>query len=121
MVVVKPLSDFNAFEIRKILGRPNGLGQYFVGSSFLGEDIPFAGVYQKRPRKTGQIFVKMKFSIANDPRTSLQISQREKFANAVFSWQSLTSEQKHVYNQLQYPPRMTGFNRYIRSYMRDEI
>lgn len=121
MAIVKPLKDFNALEIRRIIGKPNGLGQQFLGLTLLGDDSPYAGVYQKRPRKKGQIFVKMKFHYPNDPRTSAQITQRTKFANAISSWQGLTIEQKSVYNRLQYPPRMTGFNRYIRLYMRDAL
>lgn len=121
MVVVKPITDFQALEIRRIVGKPNGLGQHFIGVTSLGDDSPYAGVYQKRPRKGGQIFVRMKFHYPNDPKTTAQITQRTKFANAISSWQSLTLEEKNVYNRLQYPPRMTGFNRYIRLYMRDEL
>lgn len=121
MVVVAPLSDFPAFEIRRSMGRPNGLGQHFCGVTWLGEDSEIAGVYQKRPRKKGQIFVKMKFSIPNDPKTSLQITQRNKFRDSILAWRALTEEEKNVYNTMQYPPRMSGFNRFIRLYMRDEI
>ena len=121
MAIVKPLTDFNALEIRRIIGKPNGLGQHFLGLTSLGDDSPYAGVYQKRPRKGGQIFVKMKFHYPHDPQTTAQITQRTKFANAILAWQALTSEEKNVYNAMQYPPRMTGFNRFIRLYMRDEI
>ena len=121
MAIVKPLRDFPSLEIRRIFGKPNGLGQHFLGLTLLGDSDEFAGVSQKRPRKTGQLFVKMKFSIQNDPKTSLQITQREKFAAAVAAWQGLTITDKNVYNAMQYPPRMTGFNRFIRLFMRDEI
>lgn len=121
MAIVKPLTDFNALEIRRIIGKPNGLGQHFLGLTALGDDSPYAGIYQKRPRQNGQIFVKMKFYYPQYSGTTLQLTQREKFANAITSWQALTIEEKNVYNAMQYPPRMTGFNRFIRLYMRDEI
>lgn len=121
MAIVKPLKNFPSLEIRRIFGKPNGLGQHFLGVTSLGDSDNFAGVYQKRPRKNGQMFVKMKFSVPHDPQTTAQITQRTKFANSIIAWQSLTTEQKNVYNALQYPLHMTGFNRFIRLYMRDEI
>jgi len=121
MAIVKPLVDFLSLEMRKRYSTPCGLGEQILAFSLLGDDNIMAGVYQKRPRKTGQIFVRMRYILPNDPRSPLQIARRNNMKNAVIAWQALTLPEKNVYNKMKSPIRMTGFNRYIRLYLKGEI
>ena len=121
MAVVRPLTNFPALEIRKRYSTPIGIGEIINGFSQIGDENPMAGVYQKRARSTGQIFVKMKYVIPFDNKTPAQLARRQIMRNAVIAWQGLTSNDKHAYNSLKHPQRMTGFNRFIGKYLKGEI
>jgi len=49
--------------------------------------------------------------------TDAQQARREKFAAAVAAWQSLTPEQKEVYNKKAMRKNMSGYNLYLSEYM----
>ena len=46
------------------------------------------------------------------------LASRQKFADAVTNWQGFNDPTKRYYNALKYPNIMSGYNRYIRFYMR---
>jgi len=118
MVVVDLGQEAKAIEIRGKLGRPNSLGEMWCGWSVLGDGDILAGYYQRRPRPTGQIIVKMKHVIVANPQTELQQAWRGVFADGVEAWQLLTTEQKLMWRQKKYPRNMTGFCRFMRQYLK---
>lgn len=118
MVVVTSFQHAKSLEIRGEYGAPCGLGEFYCGWSRVGELDPMAGVYQKRPRKRGQIFVKMRHCIIPNPRTPAQQARREKFAQALLAWRALSFEDQVVWNKKNYPSHMSGYNRFIRHFMK---
>lgn len=53
-----------------------------------------------------------------NPRTDEQQSWRNVFAYAVANWQGFDDDTKMYYNRLQFPRHMSGYNRYIRYYLK---
>lgn len=118
MAIIKPFDIVHSLEIRGRIGRPNGLGEIWCGWSELGEDLKIAGIYQKRPRPNGQIFVRMKHYHCRNPKTIPQQANRSIFADAVASWQACSEAQKSAWRRKKYPRGMSGYHRYLRNYMR---
>lgn len=52
------------------------------------------------------------------PHSPYQMGHWEIFGNAVRTWQSMTQEQKDLYNRLKYPEHTSGYNKFIRWYLR---
>ena len=52
------------------------------------------------------------------PHSPYQMGQWEKFGNAIRTWQLMTQEQKDLYNKLKYPENTSGYNKFIRWYLR---
>lgn len=117
MAVVKPATDMFSIEMRGKFARPCGAGAYWTGKSVIGEYVKESGIYQKRPRKQGQIFVKMKHYTVPNMQTAAQVARRNKFALAVQNWQSFTPSQKAEYRIGKQAKRMTPFNNYISKFM----
>lgn len=91
--------------IRKKLGKP-------------GEPDPLnvKGIYQMRMTKRGKIPIKMRFYTPTNPQTVPQQANRQKFADAMSAWQSLTSSEKDAYNERARKRQMFGRNLFIREY-----
>lgn len=104
-------------EIRGRIGRPNFLGCHMLGLSQLGDSDERAGFYQRRPRKGGQIIVKMKHYFPSPGYTPTQIANRSVFADGVAMWHTLTDLQKEGYNRAKYPTGLSGFCRFMREYL----
>ncbi len=45
---------------------------------------------------------------------------RVRFRDAVTAWHTFNQTTKDIYNKLKYPPRMTGYNRFIRQYIKTQ-
>lgn len=92
-------------------------GDYEFGSlNSLGRD--FDGVYQMRHGLDGYIPVKMRFQETREEvATPARVANWNKFKSAVAAWQSLTDEQKKVYNDKAKGTSRTGNNLFIREYM----
>ncbi len=41
-----------------------------------------------------------------------------RFGNAITAWVGMNQETKDIYNKLKYPPRMSGYNRFIKQYIK---
>lgn len=114
--------------IRKKLGWPPTVGQASIfGQGIFGEavygsevgalgDVSF-GIYQQRKCKEGKISIRMKFYAPPETAARLANPRRPIFADAVFAWQGLTSEQKIVYNSRVKGKNYSGYNLYLREYM----
>lgn len=121
MAIVSALDIAYGIEIRGRFGKPNGLGEMWCGWSELGQDFPLAGLYRKVRHEGKQKFQRMKFYATPGPRTVPQQANRSKFALAVSAWQALTPEQKKQWRSKKSPRFMSGYNRFIRDYMRDLV
>lgn len=74
------------------------------------------GIWQMRMTKKGKIPIKMKFYEPSNPQTTVQQANRQKFADAVAEWMSLTPEEKKDYNKRARKIRLFGWNLFIREY-----
>lgn len=59
--------------------------------------------------------------IPRNPDTEAQRSVRRSFADAVFSWQSMSPEERHTYNRKARYMNMSGYNLYISQYMKTRL
>ncbi len=110
-------SALNSFEDRQKFGKPNQLGQIFLGHSELGEENDLAGIYRVRHVNGRRVREKLPFYEPTNPQTEAQQSNRATFADAVAAWQSLTTEQKAVYNTRAVGKNLFGYHLFIREYM----
>lgn len=104
--------------VRGKIGKPDTVGDFWLGYSDLGYQNSFSGIYQSRPRKTRRIFVKMKYCIPPQPRTSKQQGGRIKFGLAIDSWNNQTFETQVLWNKKRYPYHMSGYNRYLSNFLK---
>jgi len=110
-IVPHALSVRNKWDSRTYYGR----GGY--GVSFYQQKDEFAGIYQQRACVEGKLTVLMKFYTPTNPRTPIQQAKRANFANAISSWQSLTDEEKQIYNNNAKGKPLSGYNLFIRQYL----
>lgn len=80
--------------------------------------VGFRGIYQTYKAKDRKSTRLLKLYRPTNPRTEFQQANRQKIANAVYAWQLLTKEQQSVYNERSSPPRMSGYNRFIKEYLK---
>lgn len=81
-------------------------------------ESPIEGIYQRQPSLNGQIVRKLKFYVPTNPQTEAQQANRQKIADAVSAWQALTDEQKDVYNKKALGKGISGYNLFIKNYLR---
>jgi hypothetical protein len=91
--------------VRKKLGKPEW-----------SDPLNVYGIYQQRMLKNGKGYIKMKFYTPTNPQTTAQQANRQKFADAMSAWQSLTTEQKGAYNKRARTRGWFGRNLFIREY-----
>jgi len=72
------------------------------------------GIYQMRQCLEGKIPIRMKFYAPPPSNTPAQKIWRDKYAAGVLAWQSLTTEQKAVYNERAKNKQFSGYNLYLR-------
>lgn len=118
MVVVDWKNRGLSLEARGRYGEPCGVGDMWLGFSSVGEYDTMQGVYQKRPRKKGQIFVRMKYAIDPNHYSAVRQARRTLFGDAVRAWNNLDFEAQIVWNKKKYPTHMSGYNRFISYYMK---
>jgi len=74
--------------------------------------------YQRRRTWHGITYSAIRPPISKNRQTSKQAGRQWLFASAVRAWQSFAENQKDVYNRWRYPARASGYNRFIRWFMR---
>lgn len=122
----KPLFSISA---KKCLGRYREFGCSMFGATgygaepvvftfWDGQKIELSGVYQKRSSAGKAITVRERFYFPRYPNTPAQLNTRQNIRNAVASWQELTEEQKIAYNERARGLNMSGYNLYIREYIK---
>lgn len=119
MAIVSAFDIVGGLEVRGRIGRPNELGEVWCGWSELGEYFPLAGLYRKRRQNGVQKFDRMKFYSTPGPRTPAQQANRTKLAQGVLAWRALSPEEKARWRAKRAPRYMSGYNRFLRDYMRD--
>ena len=78
-------------------------------------------IYREKPTSKGRVTIRQRYFIPTNPQTTPQQENRGKFADAVLAWQNLTFTAQVVWNKLRYPEHMSGYNRYLRAYMKGEV
>jgi len=74
--------------------------------------------YQRRRTWHGITHSPMRPPISKNKHTSKQTGRQWLFYNAVKAWQDFAQNEKDVYNRWRYPARASGYNRFIRWFMR---
>ncbi len=87
-----------------------------VGRPEWEDPLGVYGIYQMRMTKQGKKPIKMKFYTPTNPQTPTQEANRQKFADAVSEWQSLTETEKKAYNDRAKDLQLFGWNLFIREY-----
>lgn len=75
------------------------------------------GVYQMRRYGKNVVCVREKFYEPSNQSQPNKVASQLKFADAVLSWQNLTSIKKKRYNELAVGRHFSGYNLFIRDYM----
>lgn len=105
--------------VQKQLGRPNRLGEHILGWTWLGHFNKYAGIYQKRHNylENKIVGVKERFYRPTNPQSVPQQAWRQKFADGMDEWASLTPAEKEWYNQRGNLLGMHGVNLFLREYL----
>lgn len=118
MTIVNFPTAGNSFQIRGKLGRPNGLGEHWCGRTYVGDDNAFSGIYQRKPRPAGEIFIKMRHYFPTNNQLENQQLWRGVFSDAVSAWQLLSAEEKIIWAKKKWPRNMAGYHRFLRHYLK---
>ena len=117
MSVPHPIKNLYSIQSRQKFAEMNGYGGEIYGVFEYGWWNLASGLYRVR-HYLGKIYrEKMDFYTYVITHTEGQNVNRAKFASAVASWQSLTSEQKAVYNVRARGRHMFGYHLFLREYM----
>jgi len=92
-------------------------GSCILGDSFYGDYLLLSGIYQGRKFIKGRGTIRERYYVPKNPRTENQMIPRNKFAAAVLAWQSLTDNEKSLYNEKARNLNKSGYNVYIAEYM----
>lgn len=118
MAIIGVKQKLGTFEVRGALGKPNSLGDMLLGWTELGDQNPFSGIYQIRPRAKRSIQVRMRTFGQINPKTEAQQAWRAYFATVRLIWGSMSSDLQSLYQKSQKPTAMSAWNRFARVYMR---
>lgn len=94
-------------------------GKFPIGFDYSPGYYGYPVIYQVRRTWHGLQQVREKYYKPREPSTSKQAGTWVAFHNAVKAWQELTPEEKEVYNKRNYPPRMSGYNRFLKDYLKE--
>jgi len=117
MAVVDNINGHKIIACSGKLGKPNGVGRIMFGWSQMGDKFMSAGIYRRNGRHHNQKIVRMKHYRPSNPQTTGQQSWRTTFAGGVTAWHTLTAIEKADWNAKRSPTGMSGFCRFMRSYL----
>lgn len=117
-----------SFVPRKRFGVFREFGTAQCGFSHYGEEdiylirppedpILLSGIYRTDNVSGYTRYYREPYYITKNPRTDLQQTNRQKYADAVLAWQNLTSEQKGVYNLRAKYKKLSGYNLFLKEYL----
>jgi hypothetical protein len=76
-------------------------------------------VFEHRHTWHGIINVCKKFTKATDPKSPKQLGARVRYIDAYAAWRGLPAAEKKAYDDLKYPRRMSGWNRFVKYYIKE--
>ena len=117
MAILKPEEKPYSDQVRKPWGFTAMLGWNRLGRFALGLENPKAGVYRVDNPGGHQKSIRNPFYMQFKPRTANQNAAADKFKNCMIDWQSLTEEEKELYNQRAKKYRIEGVNLFMRECM----
>lgn len=79
------------------------------------------GVFQRRRTWHGIINILEKYTIPRNPRSPMQTSYRNTFADGVYCWNHFTTYARNIYNDYGYPIKMSGYNRFLHYYLKQNF
>jgi hypothetical protein len=79
---------------------------------------PLGWCYQRRRTWHGIVYSAISPPLSKNRQSSKQAGRQWLFKSAVEKWQSFSQFEKDVYNRWRYPARASGYNRFIRWFMR---
>jgi len=100
-----------------IVFNEQGYGVATFGNTIYANIKILSGIYRRYSLTGKQKIIRNRYFITGNPRTALQQANRQKYAAAVLAWQSLTDEQKAVYNARCRFLRLSGYNLFIKNYL----
>jgi len=126
MAILQTPKEKFALLISKKLGKGDEFGEIAFSDYYFGFYHEKFGIYKTihYRKKTGiSCIAKFKHYLPKNPKTTDQEANREKFKNAVQSWQSLEEEEKEEWREKAKKKNlnMSGYNLYISLYMLDKI
>ena len=105
-------------QIRGEFGYSNGFGAIKFAFNRFGLRTDLAGIYQKKKTLKGWRLSKAQFYRTSNPRTVPQQANRSKFAAGLPLYRALSDLEKKRLTALGRRYKMTGFNLFMRYYMR---
>ena len=115
--ITQPIMTPHAVSVRRKWDSRSYYGASAYGKTRYESNDGFPGIYQQRKCKEGKLTILMKFYEPTNPQTVIQQANRTKLANGVIAWQSLTDNQKAIYNNRAKGKPLTGYNLFIKEYM----
>lgn len=100
-------------------GKPNQLGEHWLGWTELGDYEPKAGYYQWHYNGFGYYWNRSKFYWNPKHTTEACVARNNIFADGVQAWKDLTDNERLYYNSLKYPYAQTGFTRFMSKYLKE--
>ena len=82
---------------------------------------PKGWCYQIRRTWHGIVNAAMRPPISKQPNTAIQYAYKQIFAEAIHLWQEMDNPTKDVYNKWRYPVCASGYNRWIRWYLKQNL
>jgi len=80
-------------------------------------DVELSGIYQKKYKNGKPFYIHERYYVPKDNKTEVQLAQRQAVRDGVLSWQSLTNEQKVVYNERAKGTARSGYNIFMKEYL----
>lgn len=117
MAILTTLDKKPALTIRNALGRPNQLGEHWLGWTYLGDDNPMCGVYQVRHQKGKFQQVKERHYVPRNTPSSAHTHLRSTFRDGVAEWHGLTDAERTAYNESSTTKGVNGFNKFMGQYL----
>lgn len=118
MAIVNLQNTIGNLEIRGKFGKTSGFGYLMFGFNYFQKMDQMEGIYQKRPRKKGQIFVRMRHYIMPYSNTPAQQAQRQKIRDSLNAWRALSFDEQIKWNRAKKPKGCSGYQYFCKVYMR---
>jgi len=106
-----------SLDVRGEIGYSGGFGLIAFGWNRFGFYNVMCGIYAKFRTLKGPKLVRKVFYRPTNPQTVPQQAWRSIFADGKVAWDSLTLDQKKLYNKKAQSRRMTGYNLFMSQWL----